>query len=284
MGDPRRARLAGRPARAARLPAPNPRADACAARDGVGRRRGGVRAHGLGQDARLPAPTPRRPLRRSPLRGPLRLPRVRARPPRSPARSPAATPRLSIRAACRLPTGVACRWACPRAATEGWRATRSDHRRWSGPPAALLSTCPFAPCAVGRSFLDGGRPASGGYAKRAARRRSLAGSADDGESSLEAMRVPTPAILIVVPTRELGVQVSMIAYRLLGGRCPSARSDDPPPRRTPPARPPSSSSSSSLPPLLPRRLLSRLLRLRLRLLLPPPLPPPPLSPAAAAAS
>lgn len=67
------------------------------------------------------------------------------------------------------------------------------------------------------SFLDGGRPASGGYAKRAARRRSLAGSADDGESSLEAMRVPTPAILIVVPTRELGVQVSMIAYRLLGG-------------------------------------------------------------------
>jgi len=29
--------------------------------------------------------------------------------------------------------------------------------------------------------------------------------------------IPTPALMIVVPTRELGVQVSMLAYRLLGG-------------------------------------------------------------------
>jgi len=29
--------------------------------------------------------------------------------------------------------------------------------------------------------------------------------------------VPTPALLLVVPTRELGVQVSLLAYRLLGG-------------------------------------------------------------------
>ena len=29
--------------------------------------------------------------------------------------------------------------------------------------------------------------------------------------------MPTPAILVIVPTRELGVQVSMLCYRLLGG-------------------------------------------------------------------
>jgi hypothetical protein len=39
-------------------------------------------------------------------------------------------------------------------------------------------------------------------------------SAQRGE---ETGRLPTPAVLIVVPTRELGVQVSLLAYRLLGG-------------------------------------------------------------------
>ena len=31
------------------------------------------------------------------------------------------------------------------------------------------------------------------------------------------MAMPTPVALIVVPTRELGVQVSLLAYRILGG-------------------------------------------------------------------
>ena len=65
------------------------------------------------------------------------------------------------------------------------------------------------------SFLDGGRRK--GSEKGLARRKAVAGSVEDGSSSLEAMSVPTPAVLIVVPTRELGVQVSMLCYRLLGG-------------------------------------------------------------------
>ncbi|KAL1529773.1 hypothetical protein AB1Y20_000708 [Prymnesium parvum] len=38
--------------------------------------------------------------------------------------------------------------------------------------------------------------------------------ADDGRMPTD---IPTPALLIVVPTRELGVQVSLLAFRLLGG-------------------------------------------------------------------
>lgn len=64
-------------------------------------------------------------------------------------------------------------------------------------------------------FLDGGR--SRGNAKGAERRRAAAQNATGGESALTEMAVPTPAVLIVVPTRELGVQVSMLCYRLLGG-------------------------------------------------------------------
>ena len=46
----------------------------------------------------------------------------------------------------------------------------------------------------------------------AVRRSRLQGGRDESDLSL-----PTPAVLIVVPTRELGVQVSLLAYRLLGG-------------------------------------------------------------------
>ena len=50
--------------------------------------------------------------------------------------------------------------------------------------------------------------------RRAAVRRSrLQGGRDESDLSL-----PTPAVLIVVPTRGLGVQVSLLAYRLLGER------------------------------------------------------------------
>ena len=64
------------------------------------------------------------------------------------------------------------------------------------------------------SFLDGGR---GSSKKGLERRRAASGNVESNASSLEAMRVPTPAMLVVVPTRELGVQVSMLCYRLLGG-------------------------------------------------------------------
>jgi hypothetical protein len=56
------------------------------------------------------------------------------------------------------------------------------------------------------SFLDGGRRAS---SKGLARRKAItatAGQSNAGDSSLETA-VPTPACIIVVPTRELGVQV-----------------------------------------------------------------------------
>lgn len=52
------------------------------------------------------------------------------------------------------------------------------------------------------SFLEGGR------------RRIIQDTAADERLPTS---VPTPAILIVVPTRELGVQVSLLIYRLFGG-------------------------------------------------------------------
>ena len=62
-------------------------------------------------------------------------------------------------------------------------------------------------------FLDGGRrPAAKGRERRKA---AVAANADDG--SVADTAVPTPAALVIVPTRELGVQVSMLCYRLLGG-------------------------------------------------------------------
>ena len=63
------------------------------------------------------------------------------------------------------------------------------------------------------SILDGGRPTQRS-AKGAERRRAARQNVGEG---VEATAVPTPAVLIVVPTRELGVQVSMLCYRLLGG-------------------------------------------------------------------
>ena len=66
-------------------------------------------------------------------------------------------------------------------------------------------------------FLDGGRSA----ARRAKgqRRRRAATDGEEAKSggALNDLSVPTPAVMIVVPTRELGVQVSMLTYRLLGG-------------------------------------------------------------------
>lgn len=67
------------------------------------------------------------------------------------------------------------------------------------------------------SFLDGGGRAAGNRAADRRRARANSRGDDDGGSSLEATAVPTPAVLVVVPTRELGVQVAMIVYRLLGG-------------------------------------------------------------------
>ncbi len=60
------------------------------------------------------------------------------------------------------------------------------------------------------SALDGGRPRL--RAKQAAARAASSGGMDELETT-----VPTPTVLIVVPTRELGVQASLLAYRLLGG-------------------------------------------------------------------
>ena len=62
-------------------------------------------------------------------------------------------------------------------------------------------------------FMNGGRTSSRGIQ----RRKAATSAGVEGASSLESIRVPTPAILVVVPTRELGVQVSMLCYRLLGG-------------------------------------------------------------------
>jgi superfamily II DNA/RNA helicase len=57
------------------------------------------------------------------------------------------------------------------------------------------------------SFLDGGGRAAGNRAADRRRARANSRGDDDGGSSLEATAVPTPAVLVVVPTRELGVQV-----------------------------------------------------------------------------
>jgi len=62
------------------------------------------------------------------------------------------------------------------------------------------------------NFLDGGR--SSANTKGTERRRAAAKNVQEGVTDTA---VPTPAVLIVVPTRELGVQVSMLCYRLLGG-------------------------------------------------------------------
>lgn len=65
------------------------------------------------------------------------------------------------------------------------------------------------------SFLDGGRPRRSAANKRGAeRRRAASSNVGDGVGDTA---VPTPAVLVIVPTRELGVQVSMLCYRLLGG-------------------------------------------------------------------
>ena len=64
------------------------------------------------------------------------------------------------------------------------------------------------------NFLDGGRQRPN--AKGTERRRAAAESVPEGGSVMDTA-VPTPAVLVVVPTRELGVQVSMLCYRLLGG-------------------------------------------------------------------
>lgn len=65
------------------------------------------------------------------------------------------------------------------------------------------------------SFLDGGRGAI--RSKGAMRRRAASNDAVAQDGSVNDLAVPTPAVLVVVPTRELGVQVSMVVYRLLGG-------------------------------------------------------------------
>ena len=67
-------------------------------------------------------------------------------------------------------------------------------------------------------FLDGGRSAVR-RTKGQQRRKAVTDSAVEAEGGggLNDLSVPTPAVLIVVPTRELGVQVSMLCYRLLGG-------------------------------------------------------------------
>lgn len=62
------------------------------------------------------------------------------------------------------------------------------------------------------SLAEGGQTA-----QRVAQRRVLDDTKEAGDSSFSDIRVPTPAVLIVVPTRELGVQVSMQCYRMLGG-------------------------------------------------------------------
>ena len=49
----------------------------------------------------------------------------------------------------------------------------------------------------------------GGQSVKWAREQAMA---DQSEGEMQ-----TPAVLIVVPTRELGVQTSLLAYRLLGG-------------------------------------------------------------------
>lgn len=63
------------------------------------------------------------------------------------------------------------------------------------------------------SFLDGGRRSA---ANRLGVERRKAANSNVGDEVADTA-VPTPAVLIVVPTRELGVQVSMLCYRLLGG-------------------------------------------------------------------
>lgn len=63
------------------------------------------------------------------------------------------------------------------------------------------------------NFLDGGQRSLAN--QRGKERRQAANRAVD--DSVADTAVPTPAILVIVPTRELGVQVSMLCYRLLGG-------------------------------------------------------------------
>ena len=58
------------------------------------------------------------------------------------------------------------------------------------------------------SFVAGSRP-------RPLRGRSF--TSEETEDGRLPTDIPTPALVIVVPTRELGVQVSLLAYRLLGG-------------------------------------------------------------------
>ncbi len=68
------------------------------------------------------------------------------------------------------------------------------------------------------SAIDGGRLARASARSRALRRAAIDSAAANEETAAQSgFEVPTPAMLVVVPTRELGVQVSMVCYRLLGG-------------------------------------------------------------------